>query len=186
MPSRRPGSPPSAWRSRSPNPVFFENNAANLDALRQLHALGVKIALDDFGTGYSALSYLLSYPFDKIKIDGSFVRALDNTGGAQAIVHAVAEIGDRLGMITTAEGVETAEQLRNVYAAGYTEAQGYLIARPMPAAQVLRMLVPEDDRDARFARWSCAPSDSKEAEPWGSATFRFAVLSGCRLSRSSC
>jgi len=125
--------------------VFFENNAANLDALRQLHALGVKIALDDFGTGYSALSYLLSYPFDKIKIDGSFVRALDNTGGAQAIVHAVAEIGDRLGMITTAEGVETAEQLRNVYAAGYTEAQGYLIARPMPAGQVLRMLAPEDD-----------------------------------------
>ena len=126
--------------------VFFENNAANLDALRQLHALGVKIALDDFGTGYSALSYLLNYPFDKIKIDGSFVRALDNTGGAQAIVHAVAEIADRLGMITTAEGVETAEQLRNVYAAGYTEAQGYLIARPMPAAQVLRMLGPEDDQ----------------------------------------
>jgi diguanylate cyclase (GGDEF)-like protein len=126
--------------------VFFENNAANLDALRQLHALGLKIALDDFGTGYSALSYLLSYPFDKIKIDGSFVRALDNAGGAQAIIHAIAEIGERMGMITTAEGVETAEQLRNVYAAGYTEAQGYLIARPMPAAQVLRMLTPEDDR----------------------------------------
>jgi diguanylate cyclase (GGDEF)-like protein len=126
--------------------VFFENNTANLDALRQLHALGLKIALDDFGTGYSALSYLLSYPFDKIKIDGSFVRALDNAGGAQAIIHAIAEIGERMGMITTAEGVETAEQLRNVYAAGYTEAQGYLIARPMPAAQVLRMLAPEDDQ----------------------------------------
>jgi diguanylate cyclase (GGDEF)-like protein len=125
--------------------VFFENNAANLDALRQLHALGLKIALDDFGTGYSALSYLLSYPFDKIKIDGSFVRALDTAAGAQAIIHAVAEIGDRLCMVTTAEGVETPAQLRNVYAAGYTEAQGYLIARPMPAAQVLRMLRPEDD-----------------------------------------
>ena len=121
-------------------------NSANLNALRQLHALGLKIALDDFGTGYSALSYLLSYPFDKIKIDGSFVRALDNAGGAQAIIHAIAEIGERMNMITCAEGVETPEQLRNVYAAGYTEAQGYLIARPMPAAQVLRMFAPEDDR----------------------------------------
>lgn len=125
--------------------VFFENNEANLDALRQLHALGLKIALDDFGTGYSALSYLLSYPFDKIKIDGSFVRAINNAAGAQAILHAVSEIGERMSMITTAEGVETPEQLRNVYVAGYTEAQGYLIARPMSAAQVQRMLAPESD-----------------------------------------
>ena len=113
--------------------VFFENSTANLDALRQLHALGLRIALDDFGTGFSALSYLLSYPFDKIKIDGSFVRAIENAEGAHAIVRAVAEIGHRMGMTTTAEGIETAEQLRNVHAVGYTEAQGYLIARPMPA-----------------------------------------------------
>jgi diguanylate cyclase (GGDEF)-like protein len=126
--------------------VFFENNVANLDALRQLHALGLKIALDDFGTGYSALSYLLSYPFDKIKIDGSFVRASDNAAGAQAIVRAIAEIGHRMGIVTTAEGIETAAQLRNVHAAGYTEAQGYLIARPMPADQVLKMLAGDDDR----------------------------------------
>jgi diguanylate cyclase (GGDEF)-like protein len=126
--------------------VFFENNVANLDALRQLHALGLKIALDDFGTGYSALSYLLSYPFDKIKIDGSFVRASDNAAGAQAIVRAIAEIGHRMGIVTTAEGIETAAQLRNVHASGYTEAQGYLIARPMPADQVHKMLAGEDDR----------------------------------------
>jgi diguanylate cyclase (GGDEF)-like protein len=126
--------------------VFFENNVANLDALRQLHALGLKIALDDFGTGYSALSYLLSYPFDKIKIDGSFVRASDNAAGAQAIVRAIAEIGHRMGIVTTAEGIETAAQLRNVHAAGYTEAQGYLIARPMPADLVLKMLSGDDDR----------------------------------------
>jgi diguanylate cyclase (GGDEF)-like protein len=126
--------------------VFFENNVANLDALRQLHALGLKIALDDFGTGYSALSYLLSYPFDKIKIDGSFVRASDDAAGAQAIVRAIAEIGHRMGIVTTAEGIETAAQLRNVHAAGYTEAQGYLIARPMPADQVMKMLAGEDDR----------------------------------------
>ncbi len=125
--------------------VFFENNAANIDALRQLHALGLKIALDDFGTGYSALSYLLSFPFDKIKIDGSFVRAIDTAAGAQAIIHAIAEIGERLGMVTTAEGIETPAQLRNVYSAGYTEGQGFLIARPMPADRVLAMLAGEDD-----------------------------------------
>jgi diguanylate cyclase (GGDEF)-like protein len=125
--------------------VFFDNSAANLDALRQLHALGVKIALDDFGTGFSALSYLLSYPFDKIKIDGAFVRAIDNAKGAQTIVRAVAEIGHGMGIVTTAEGIETAAQLRNVHAAGYTEAQGFLIARPMPAEQVRKLLDGEDD-----------------------------------------
>ncbi|MEO6396295.1 MAG: EAL domain-containing protein [Devosia sp.] len=125
--------------------VFFDNSSANLDALRQLHALGLKIALDDFGTGFSALSYLLSYPFDKIKIDGSFVRALDNAQGAHAIVRAVSEIGHGLGIATTAEGIETAEQLRNVYAAGYSEAQGYLLARPMSAAQLRLMLKQDDD-----------------------------------------
>ncbi|HVY51262.1 MAG TPA: EAL domain-containing protein [Devosia sp.] len=121
--------------------VFFENSTANLDALRQLHALGLKIALDDFGTGFSALSYLLKYPFDKIKIDGGFVRAIeDNAAGAQTIVRAIAEIGHGMGIITTAEGIETAAQLRNVHAAGYTEAQGYLIAAPMPADQVHKLL----------------------------------------------
>ena len=125
--------------------VFFENSASNLDALRQLHALGLKIALDDFGTGFSALSYLLSYPFDKIKIDGAFVRAIDNAAGAQTIVRAIAEIGHGMGIVTTAEGVETAAQLRNVHAAGYTEAQGYLIARPMVAEAVHKLLEGEND-----------------------------------------
>jgi len=125
--------------------VFFENSAANLDALRQLHALGLKIALDDFGTGFSALSYLLKYPFDKIKIDGGFVRAIDNAAGAQTIVRAIAEIGHGMGIVTTAEGVEPAAQLRNVHAAGYTEAQGYLIAKPLPADQVRKLFDGEDD-----------------------------------------
>ena len=125
--------------------VFFENSASNLDALRQLHAIGLKIALDDFGTGFSALSYLLRYPFDKIKIDGAFVRAIDNAAGAQTIVRAIAEIGHGMGIVTTAEGVETAAQLRNVHAAGYTEAQGFLIARPLPVEQVRKLLAGEDD-----------------------------------------
>jgi diguanylate cyclase (GGDEF)-like protein len=125
--------------------VFFENSVSNLDALRQLHALGLKIALDDFGTGFSALSYLLSYPFDKIKIDGAFVRAIDNAAGAQTIVRAIAEIGHGMGIVTTAEGVETAAQLRKVHAAGYTEAQGYLIAQPMVADAVHKLLDGGDD-----------------------------------------
>ncbi len=132
--------------------VFLDNNADNLDTLKQLHALGLRIALDDFGTGYSALSYLLKFPFDKIKIDGSFVRALDNAEVAHTIVRSVSDIGNRMGITTTAEGVETAEQLRNVYAVGYSEAQGFLISRPMPRDAVRAMLKGEDDEmpDAPF------------------------------------
>lgn len=126
--------------------LFLENDEANLEVLRQLHTLGLKVAMDDFGTGYSALSYLLAFPFDKIKIDGSFVRALDNASAAHAIVRAVAEIGNRLGMTVTAEGVETAEQLRNVNALGYTEAQGYLISRPMTREALRRMLAKDCDQ----------------------------------------
>jgi diguanylate cyclase (GGDEF)-like protein len=120
--------------------VFLENSEQSLETLRQLRALGVRIALDDFGTGYSALSYLLAFPFDKIKIDGTFVRALSSTAASGTIVAAVADIGNRLEMTTTAEGIETAEQLRQVHAAGYSEAQGYLISHPMPREAVRRLL----------------------------------------------
>jgi EAL domain-containing protein (putative c-di-GMP-specific phosphodiesterase class I) len=126
--------------------LFLDNDEANLEILRQLHSLGLKVAMDDFGTGYSALSYLLAFPFDKIKIDGSFVRALDNASAAQAIVRSVAEIGNRLGMTVTAEGIETAEQLRNVHALGYTEAQGFLISRPMTREAVEKLLAADYDR----------------------------------------
>ncbi|HEY0854751.1 MAG TPA: EAL domain-containing protein [Devosia sp.] len=137
--------------------LFLENDETNLEILRQLHGLGLRIAMDDFGTGYSALSYLLAFPFDKIKIDGSFVRALDNAGAAHAIVRAVAEIGDRLGMTVTAEGIETAEQLRNVHALGYTEAQGFLISRPMSQPAVEKLLAREYDRMPE------APLDMRQA-----------------------
>jgi diguanylate cyclase (GGDEF)-like protein len=134
--------------------VLMSNTEANIETLQRLHMLGVRIALDDFGTGYSALSYLLSFPFDKIKIDGTFVRALSNAGAAHTIVRSVADIGDRLGLITTAEGVETAEQLRNVNALGYTEAQGHVIAPPMSAATLRRLLDGAVDTtpEAPFAR----------------------------------
>jgi diguanylate cyclase (GGDEF)-like protein len=137
--------------------VFLENSEQSLDALRQLRALGVRIALDDFGTGFSALSYLLAFPFDKLKIDGSFVRALESSDGAATIVSSVADIGARLGMSTTAEGIETAEQLRAVYAAGYAEAQGYLISRPMTREAIRTML------NAQFDAMPEAPDGAREA-----------------------
>ncbi len=125
--------------------VFLEQSEQSLDALRQLRSLGVRIALDDFGTGFSALSYLLAFPFDKLKIDGSFVRALESSDGAATIVSAVAEIGSRLGMSTTAEGIETPDQLRAVHAAGYAEAQGFLISRPMAREAIRAMLISQFD-----------------------------------------
>jgi EAL domain-containing protein (putative c-di-GMP-specific phosphodiesterase class I) len=93
----------------------------------------VRIAMDDFGTGYSSLSYLRSFPFDKIKIDRSFIRDLGEEGDCAAIVRAVASLGVALGMTTTAEGVETAEQLRQIRAHGCNEVQGYFFGRPCPA-----------------------------------------------------
>jgi diguanylate cyclase (GGDEF)-like protein len=126
--------------------LFMEQSAQNLETMRQLRDLGVRFALDDFGTGFSALGYLLAFPFDKIKIDGSFVRALDDSPEARTIVSAVADIGHRLGMETTAEGIESAEQLRNVHAVGYAEAQGYLISRPMSREAVRRLLDGAFDR----------------------------------------
>ena len=105
--------------------------------LRQLHALkalGVRISMDDFGTGYSSLSYLQKFPFDKIKIDQSFIRGADGSQDCNAIVRAVAALGASLGMKTTAEGVETAEQLQRIRAQGCSEVQGYLTGRPVTAA----------------------------------------------------
>jgi diguanylate cyclase (GGDEF)-like protein/PAS domain S-box-containing protein len=113
--------------------IMLEDNAQTLAQLHRLRRLGVRISMDDFGTGYSSLSYLRSFPFDKIKIDQSFIRDLDQRSEAQAIVRAIAGLGQSLGMRTTAEGVENAAQLRHLRTAGCTDAQGYLFGRPIPA-----------------------------------------------------
>jgi EAL domain-containing protein (putative c-di-GMP-specific phosphodiesterase class I) len=97
--------------------------------------------MDDFGTGYSSLSYLRKFPFDKIKIDQSFIRDLSSTPESMAIVRAVAGLGRSLGISTTAEGVETIEQLRTVKAEGCTQVQGYLLSRPLPARDIPRVLL---------------------------------------------
>ncbi|WP_253200986.1 putative bifunctional diguanylate cyclase/phosphodiesterase [Sphingomonas quercus] len=100
--------------------------------LRRIRALGVRVALDDFGTGFSSLAHLRLFPFDKIKIDGSFVKEATSRPDCAAIVRAVADLGRRLGVTTVAEGVETRAQYACVREEGCTEVQGYLIGRPAP------------------------------------------------------
>jgi EAL domain-containing protein (putative c-di-GMP-specific phosphodiesterase class I) len=108
--------------------------------LHQLRALGVRISMDDFGTGYSSLSYLRSFPFDKIKIDRSFIADIERNGDSEAIIRAIAELGASLGIATTAEGIETPEQLELVRRAGCTEVQGYLLSKPRAAGEVLDLI----------------------------------------------
>jgi len=116
--------------------TLLTNNQSTLDTLHMLRSLGVRIAIDDFGTGYSSLSYMRSFPFDKIKLDGSFVQNLTTDRDSQAIIRAVAGLGDSLGITTTAEGVETQEQFEMIRAEGYTEIQGYYFSMPLPADEV--------------------------------------------------
>ncbi len=113
--------------------VRLSDDEANLRLLRHLQALGARVSLDDFGTGSSSLSYLRSFPFDKIKIDGRFVRDVAGNADCRAVVQAVTRLGASLGITTTAEGVETEEQLRHLRAEGCDEAQGCLLGAPMPA-----------------------------------------------------
>ncbi|WP_369059435.1 EAL domain-containing protein [Caulobacter sp. 73W] len=124
--------------------VLLADNAANLDLLHDLRKLGVRISMDDFGTGYSSLSYLRSFPFDKIKIDQTFVRDIPRDADALAIIRAVADLGERLGIVTTAEGVETAEQFDELRRQGCREIQGYLISPPKPPAEIMSLLLAED------------------------------------------
>jgi diguanylate cyclase (GGDEF)-like protein len=114
-------------------------DTAELSMFR-LKALGVRLALDDFGTGYSSLLYLRRFPFDKLKIDRSFVHSIEKAADAAAIVHAVVSLGRGLGMKVTAEGVETAEQHLFLRAAGVHTMQGYRFGRPCEAAEISHRL----------------------------------------------
>jgi diguanylate cyclase (GGDEF)-like protein len=121
--------------------VLLQNNESTLDTLRQIHEFGVRIAMDDFGTGFSSLAYLRRFPFRKIKIDRSFVNDLSHDGDAVAIVRAITSLATEMNIMTTAEGVETQEQLERVRELGCTEMQGYLFSRPLPARAVEQMLL---------------------------------------------
>jgi diguanylate cyclase (GGDEF)-like protein len=116
--------------------LLMQNTFSTLATLHELRKLGVQIAMDDFGTGYSSLSYLRSFPFDKIKIDRSFIQDLANGTEPLAIVHAVTGLAKCLNMISTAEGVETQQQLETLQAVGCTEMQGYLFSKARPAKEV--------------------------------------------------
>jgi diguanylate cyclase (GGDEF)-like protein/PAS domain S-box-containing protein len=120
--------------------LFLAETEANLATLHQLRELGVSISMDDFGTGYSSLSYLRSFPFDKIKIDRSFVKDLAERSDCVAIVRAISGLGRSLNITTTAEGVETTDQLDWLRAEGCNEVQGFLFSGAKPAAEVEQLL----------------------------------------------
>ncbi|MBK1793550.1 EAL domain-containing protein [Devosia sp. WQ 349] len=134
--------------------VLLQKNDANLEALRQLKKLGLTIALDDFGTGYSSLSYLQRFPFDKIKIDQSFVRDVDRWPDSLPILQSIASLGKNLGMRTTAEGVETAAQLEIITNAGFIEAQGYYFSRPVQFADFVALV---EGREGGVAQLNALP-----------------------------
>ena len=120
--------------------VFLAETEANLAILHQLRELGVSISMDDFGTGYSSLSYLRSFPFDKIKIDRSFVKDLAERPDCVAIVRAISGLGRSLNITTTAEGVETMDQLDWLRAEGCNQVQGFLFSAAKPAAEIEQLL----------------------------------------------
>ncbi len=130
------GLPPERLEFEITETALIENPAESLVILRQLKRLGVSIALDDFGTGYSSLSQLTMFPFDKIKIDKSFTQNMTKRGDCAAIISGILALAHRLDIATTAEGVETRDQLRLLSVAGVTTVQGYLIAPPAPASEL--------------------------------------------------
>ena len=131
------GLPPERLELEITEWVLLENNAKNLAILRDIKDLGVAIVLDDFGTGYSSMTYLQMFPFDRIKIDQTFIQNIMHHTTDAAIVCAIAGLGRNLGIATVAEGVETEEQLIAVRAAGCQLAQGYLFSRAVSASEII-------------------------------------------------
>jgi EAL domain-containing protein (putative c-di-GMP-specific phosphodiesterase class I) len=127
--------------------VLIRDDDTALAILHQLRGIGVRIALDDFGTGYSSLSYLQRFPFDKIKIDRCFIKALDEPDASSGIVRAVVNIAAERHMTTTAEGVETRAQQRLLGALGCSEMQGFLFSAAKPAAELKRLFFSDPARD---------------------------------------
>ncbi len=123
--------------------IFLDDSERTLQTLLMLRSLGVRIAMDDFGTGYSSLGYLRSFPFDKIKLDRCFINDFENDNGSKSIIRAVASMGESLEMTTTAEGVETLEQLDWVKSEGYDEVQGYFYSPPRPLSEINERYFPD-------------------------------------------
>lgn len=129
------GLPPNRLELEITETALLDNERDIIGELRRIRGLGVRIALDDFGTGYSSLAHLRAFPFDKIKIDGSFVKDAVGRPDCAAVVRAITDLGKRLGVTTVAEGVETEEQLNCLRNEGCVEVQGYLFGRPVPSSK---------------------------------------------------
>jgi diguanylate cyclase (GGDEF)-like protein len=142
------GLPASRLELEITEAVLIRDDEAALAILHQLRGVGVRIALDDFGTGYSSLSYLQRFPFDKIKIDRCFVNDIAEANGSSGIVRAVVNIAAERHMTTTAEGVETQQQLELLRALGCSEMQGYLFSPPKPATDIRQLLLSRRERRA--------------------------------------
>ena len=125
--------------------TLLANTEATVAVLHRLRDRGIRVAMDDFGIGYSSLAYLRSFPFDKIKIDRTFVSEIMTSDDCAAIVRAVAGLGQSLGVATTAEGVETSAQREMVRKQGCTEMQGYYFSPPRPASDIVAMLKAQAD-----------------------------------------
>jgi diguanylate cyclase (GGDEF)-like protein len=132
--------------------VLIGDDKAALLVLHELHAAGVRVALDDFGTGYSSLSYLQKFPFDKIKIDKTFIDKVHHADGSGHIVRAIVDIASAQRMTTTAEGVETELQLNALSRLGCTEMQGYLFSRAVPAAGIIELLLKDAETQAQLMK----------------------------------
>ena len=148
--------------------VLLQDNVATLAILQRLHDLGARIAMDDFGTGYSSLSYLRQFPFDKIKIDQSFIRNLTRGSGSVAVIRAVVGLGRALGMKVLAEGVESVEQFGILREEGCNELQGFLFSKPCTAREA-RAIIERDAGGGGQALWQSGDvmqltADSRTAE----------------------
>ncbi|GGI31004.1 diguanylate cyclase [Bradyrhizobium guangdongense] len=142
------GLPPRRLELEITETLLLEKSSQVLATLHALRALGVRISMDDFGTGYSSLSYLRSFPFDKIKIDQSFVRDLGANREAQAIIRSIVSLGKGLGVIITAEGVETEAELSCLRTEGCDEGQGFLFSKARPNAEIVSLLAAQRGIDA--------------------------------------
>jgi EAL domain-containing protein (putative c-di-GMP-specific phosphodiesterase class I) len=142
------GISPSRLELEITESVLLHDSAANLSVLHQLRELGVRISMDDFGTGYSSLNSLRSFPFDKVKIDRAFVSGLSEDAHSVAVLHAMRGLGSSLSLTTTADGVQTEEQLEKLRAEGCREAQGFYFGPPQSATEAVKLIAARNQKAA--------------------------------------
>ena len=164
------GLPASRLELEITETALLQHNERTLAQLYRLHEIGLRIALDDFGTGYSSLSYLRSFPFDKLKIDQSFVREMSTRSDCAAIVSSVVGLANELNITTTAEGIETLEQLEMIRRTGCTEAQGYLFSVPRCLSEVLDYFAESSGSSVERAAWIMTPTGDASVALTGPAS----------------